>query len=121
MAVAELAVALPALVILVLASIEATNMIFLRESLSATAYETVRMAVRADGSTAYANARATEMIVSREIKQATVTMKPSVMEDTERGEVVVVTANAPCAANSMLPSWFFAGRSMTVTATMVKE
>ncbi len=120
-AAAELAVALPALVILVLASIESTGMIFLREGMSATAYETLRMAVRADGSTAAANARATEMLTSREINGATVTLDPPVMEAVERGETVVVTATAPCAANSMLPAWFFAGKQMTVTATMVKE
>lgn len=120
-AAAELAVALPALVILVLASIEATGMIFLREGLSSTAYETVRMAVRADGSTVAANARATEMITSRQINSGSVTLNPAVMEDTDRGQTVVVTVSAPCSANSMLPSWFFAGRSITVTATMVKE
>lgn len=120
-AAAELAVALPALVILVLASIEATGMIFLREGLSATAYETARMAVRADGSTAAANARATEMITSREINKATITLNPTTMESTPRGDAVVVTVSAPCGDNSLLPAWFFAGRSMSVTATMIKE
>lgn len=120
-AAAELAVALPALVILVLASIEATGMIFLREGLTSAAYETARMAVRADGSTAAANTRATEMITARDIKGSNVTLDPPNMETTPRGTVVEVTVTAPCSANSMLPAWFFAGRSMSVTAKMVKE
>ena len=75
-AVAELAICLPLLVLLVFASIEACSMIFLDHGLSIASYEGVRAAINYDGTNADVTARCNEIISQREIADATVSTNP---------------------------------------------
>jgi hypothetical protein len=120
-AAAELAICLPLVVLLVMASIEACTMIFLDHGLTITSYEGVRAAIHYDGTSTGVLARCNEIINQREIESATVTMNPASIEGVPRGEQVSVTVTAPCEPNMIIPPWFFGGRTLSVTTTMVKE
>jgi Flp pilus assembly protein TadG len=120
-AAVELAICLPLLVLLVMASIEACTMIFLDHSLTIASYEGVRAGINYDGTNADVLARANAIINSRDIQGAQVTIDPPDVESAERGETIAVTVSAPCNLNMVIPPWFYDGRTLRSTMTMVKE
>jgi hypothetical protein len=38
-----------------------------------------------------------------------------------RGTPIAITVSAPCDANAIVAPWFFGGKTLSVTTTMVKE
>lgn len=120
-ATVELAVCLPVIVILALGSMESASMIFLRQALVQSAYETVKEAVRTNGSQASAVERGEQVLSFRDIEGQEITFDPPNVDDLDSGTPVTVTVSAPGDANSVLPFGPFQGRQITVTATMLKE
>jgi len=119
-AVAELAICLPAIVLLVFGAIECTSMIFLRQTLAITAYEGVRIAIKNDTTTADVDTRCNRIFTDRSVAGGTVVTDPAITETAVRGTPVTVTITAPCDANSILPLQFFGG-NLQATAIMNKE
>ncbi len=120
-ATTELAVCLPVIVLLVFASIEACSMIFLRQALCATTYEGVRVAVRDNATNTDVLARCQEVLDGRSIGGATVSLNPTNVSVVDPGDPITVSVTASCDANSIMPPWFFGGRSLTASSAMVKE
>lgn len=96
-------------------------MIFLDHSLTITSYEGVRVAINYDATNTDVMARCDEIIDQRSVNDATVAINPDDVANVPRGEPIQVTVTAPCDANAILPPWFYGGRTLTVTTTMVKE
>jgi Flp pilus assembly protein TadG len=120
-AAAELAVCLPVVVLLVIATIEACSAIFLKQSLTVAAYEGVRTALE-EGSTASAvQATCNQILSDRKVQEASVTLTPSDMSVLQPGEYIDVTVSAPCDTNSLVPTSFYRGRQMSATASMMIE
>jgi Flp pilus assembly protein TadG len=120
-AAVELAICLPLIVLLVMASIEACTMIFLDHSLTIASYEGVRAGINYDGTNADVLARCNEIINQRSIKGAQVSINPGDVAAVSRGEQIAVTVSAPCDLNMVVPPWFYEGRTLRSTITMVKE
>ncbi len=121
-AATELAVCLPPLLLLVVASIEFANMIFLNHSLSIAAYESARQAVPKQASNADVESCCTEILNNRGVVAATVLLSPADITTAEPGQHVTVTITAECADNArILPLWFFHNHTMTSHVTMVRE
>jgi hypothetical protein len=120
-AAAELAICLPLIVSLVLASIEACSMIFLDHSLTIASYEGVRVAINFDGTNSSVLARCNQIISERSVADATVSINPANVANVPRGQAIQITVTAPCDSNMIIPPWFFGGRTLTATTTMVKE
>lgn len=121
LAAAELAVCLPIIVLILLASIEACSAVFLKHSLTAAAYEGVRVALDQNGTSASVKAKCEEILSDRRVKGATVKIKPASVESLKPGEYVDVTITAPCSENAIVPVTFYRGRSMSATASMMIE
>ena len=96
-------------------------MIFVRQGLSVAAYEGVRAAIPDDGTTADMTKRSEAVLTARDIRGTTITATPKDVTTAARGTQVSVRVTATCDANSLMPAWFFGGRSLEATATMVKE
>jgi Flp pilus assembly protein TadG len=120
-AVAELAICLPLLVLLVFASIEACSMIFLEHGLSIASYEGVRAGISYDATNADVMSRCNEIINQRSIAGATVSTNPGNVANVQKGQPITVTVSAPSNANMISPPWFFGGMTLTARTTMVKE
>ena len=120
-AAAELAICLPLIVFLLLASLEACSMIFLDHSLTITSYEGVRVAINFDGTNAAVLARCNQIINDRGVAGATVAISPANVAAANRGEHVTITVSAPCNSNAIMPPWFYGGKTLTSSTTMVKE
>ena len=121
LAAAELAVCLPVIVLLVLATIEACSMVFLKQSLTVAAYEGVRTAI-ADGATADSVMATCEQILKdRHVEDAKITVTPTDIAALSPGQYVDVTITAPCDANSIIPDMFYRGRKLSAGASMMIE
>lgn len=120
-AVVELAVCLPIIVLLVFASIETCNMIFLRQALNASAYEGIRVAVRPDATSQQAINRCQAVLDGRGIQNSSIVFDPQDVSAVPRGQQIEVTVSAGCESNGAGPSWFFGGRTLEGRAVFVKE
>jgi hypothetical protein len=117
----EFAVCLPVLVLLVLGSIEASSFIFLKQSLNVAAYEGIREAIRLDGDNAGGDARAVNILTSRNVRDFDVSFPSGETSRLPRGRDVVIEVSAPTITNSPLAGQFIPNRIVTARIVMVKE
>jgi Flp pilus assembly protein TadG len=120
-AAAELAVCLPVVVLLVIATLEACSAVFLKQSLTVSAYEGVRTAIVPGATPASVQTACNQILKDRKVKGASVTVSPSNISALKPGDYVDVIVTAPCASNSVVPVKFYRGRNMTSKASMMIE
>ncbi len=112
---------LPLIVMLVMASLEACTMVFLNHSLSIASYEAVRVAINFDATNSEVEERCDALIEARNVSGALLSISPADVATVPRGTPIALTVSAPCDANALIPPWFFGGKTLSVTTTMVKE
>ena len=95
-------------------------MIFVKQSLHISAYESVRRAVKRDETTDDVVARANLILNERRVNSATVTITPTDFETVDRGTPVTISVSAPTNENTILRLKFFSG-DLESAVTMVKE
>jgi Flp pilus assembly protein TadG len=120
-AAAELAVCLPVVVLIVIATIEACSAIFLKQALTVAAYEGARTALAERTISGSVQAAANQILTDRKIKGASVTLNPSNIANLQPGDFIDVTVSAPCNLNSAVPTTFYRGRTLQATASMMVE
>ena len=120
-AAAEFAVCLPVIVLLVLAMIESCTMIFLKQSLTIAAYEGVHTALENNANDADVLRVSQQILTERRVKGGTTEVRPGSVSSVPVGEYITVTVSAPAEQNTMFPGSFFNGRTLTGSATMMKE
>lgn len=120
-ATTEFAVTLPIIMLMILAMIESCSMIFLKQSLTVASYEGIRTALIENASGDDVRLTCQQLLDDRRIQGGTVTIQPADFENLAAGEYVQVTVTAPADLNSVIPGSFFRGRTLTGTATMMKE
>lgn len=120
-AAAELAVCLPVIVLIVLATIEACTMVFLKQSLSIAAYEGARTALAQNATDADVMRAAQQVLTERRVNGGAVVVLPADLAAVAQGEYMTVTATAPAAGNAVIPIQFYRGRTLTGSATIMKE
>jgi len=120
-AAAEFAVCLPVIVLLVLAMIESCTMIFLKQSLTVAAYEGVRTALQDRAVSADVQRRGQQVLTQRRVQGGTMAVTPSDIPAVPVGQYITVTVSAPADRNSVIAGSFFNGRTLSATATMMKE
>ncbi len=116
----ELAICLPILLLIALGSMEAANLIFLRQALVQSAYEAAKVASKTGDETLARNA-AMDVADGRQIKQLSFAFSPTNLKATNRGEKITVTISAPGDSNSVIPFGPFTGKTVAVSAVMVRE
>lgn len=119
-AVVELAICLPVVLLLVFASLEGANMLFLRQALVQSTYEAAKAAARPDGNEASARALAEEVLRSRNITLGQITFSED-LEDVEKGEVFSITISVEGDQKSITNLGPFNGLDIAATATLHKE
>ncbi len=120
-AAVELAVCLPIVVLLVIGTIEACSMVFLKQSLAVAAYEGARTAIVPGTTKADVDAACQQILTDRNVSGGTVTVSPANFDALNPGDFVNVTVSAPCSSNSVVPITFYKGRTLTSTASMMIE
>ena len=65
--------------------------------------------------------RGDQVIADRNLNDTQITLNPSDMASTNKGQLVEVTATAPFDSNRIFPSFFFGGQTLTADVTMQRE
>jgi Flp pilus assembly protein TadG len=120
-AAAELAVCLPVVVLIVIATIEACSALFLKQSLTVAAYEGARTALAERQVAGSVQAACDQILNDRNVRGATVTVSPVDIASLQPGQFIDVTVSAPCDSNSVVPTTFYRGRTLSATASMMVE
>lgn len=119
-AVVEFAVCLPVILLVVLGSIEAASMLFLRQTLVQAAYEGAKVAIRT-GDSASAETVIRQVATGRRIEQLTIKTSPSDLNTALPGETITIEVSAPGDANSLFPFGPFKNKVVSASAVMVRE
>ena len=120
-AATEFAVCLPVIVLLVLGMIECCTMIFLKQSLTIASYEGVRTALEERAVSSDVLRTSQQILTQRRVQGGSITVNPSNIPAIPTGQYITVTVSAPADSNSVLPGSFFRGRTLSASATMMKE
>jgi Flp pilus assembly protein TadG len=126
-AVVETALLLPLLILLAFGSIELSNMVFLKQSLSIAAYEGARLITKPGSTQAQADARISEVLAARNVTSYTVQYTTtngaalSVTPLTPRGTLLCVTVQSSNGGGDYGPLRMFTGRSVQCQTTMVRQ
>lgn len=122
-AVVELAVCLPVIFTVVFASIEACNMIALKQVISESAYDGAFQAIQPDAEEANIIAGVNAVLAARNVTPSSVAIEGpggKSLASTVRGETITVTVNAVSDGNVVGPQLFGAGKTLSSAMTGMK-
>ena len=119
-AVVEFAVCLPLLMLIILGAIEATHGIFLKQALSAAAYEGMRVAIEPRSKQSDATKQAQALLDARLVKGSQITFDANI-DTAPRGQKVAIEVSAPISLNSPFIGRVIQDRVVKVRTVMVKE
>lgn len=122
-ATAELAIALPILMLMIFGGMEASNSLFLKQGMTVAAYETAKMATTVGFTSDEALARGQVALDARGFGEADITIDPPNVTAVEPGTPIVVTVTAPSDLNAIVPIGVLWGESVQVNAqiTMIRN
>ncbi len=121
LAATEFAVCLPLIIVLLLGTLEASMMIFLKQSLSIAAYEGARVAITTGATEAEVIAACNQILDQRNVDGASVSVSPAPIESQPVRTWLTVTVSAPAGRNSAIQGLFYSSHTVTAQATMMKE
>ena len=117
----ELAVCLPIILVLILGTLQACSMFYLKQNLAVSAYEGIRRCVEYNATSDQVEAACLQILQDRRVVGGTVEISPANYETLPRQTWITITVKAPSNSNSPLRGWVYADRSLTASATMMKE
>ncbi|QDT52045.1 TadE-like protein [Caulifigura coniformis] len=117
-AVVELAICLPLMVMLTFGAIEASNAIYLKQTLVTAAYEAARMATALGATQQDGEARYSEIVSAVGVQGTTITFTPQITAITPAGTAIRVTVTAPADSNSFSIRRFMKGTTLRASVTM---
>jgi Flp pilus assembly protein TadG len=120
LAVVELAICLPLMVMLTFGAIEAANAIYLKQTLVTAAYEAARTATALGATQADGEARYSEVVNAVGMKGSAIAFSPSITPTTASGTAIKVTVTAPADSNSFSIRRFMKGTTLKAVVTMPK-
>jgi Flp pilus assembly protein TadG len=118
LAVVELAICLPVMIMLTFGAVEAANAIYLKQMLVTAAYEAARTATALGNTQADGEARYTQIVNSVGIKGSSITFTPPITSSTASGTAIKVTVTAPADSNSFSIKKYFKGTTLKGVVTM---
>lgn len=120
-AAVEFAVCLPMILMLLIGTIEACSMIYLKQTLSISAYEGIRAAILPDATATSVMDRASAVLVARGVSDGSVTISPADFESQPPETWITVNVTAAGGSNSVITGWYFDTHTISASATMMKE
>ena len=118
-ATVELAICLPVMMLITLGTIETTNAIYLKQTLTSIAYEGARLASGTGGTTSDAEGLCGQLLSARNIHGATVTCT-RILPSTLPGTPITVTVSASADNNSIGTLKYFRNTWLNSSASMPK-
>ncbi len=119
-ALMELAVCLPLVVMITMATIEACSVLYLKQALKIAAYEGCRTGLVPSATVMNARAQSEELLNSRDIRGYTINITPD-PNTLRSGQLLKVEVRCKCADNLLLHSWFYKNKLLSESVEMVKD
>lgn len=120
-AVVEFAIIFPVFVAILVGTIEACGMVFLRQSVEMAAYEATRVAIVNQTKADQVQQAAKVVLDSRKVRDYTIKITPTNFQAAPYGSFIQIEVSAPCASNSLIPILYYGGRTMVGQVEMMKE
>ncbi len=120
-ALVELAICLPLVVVITMGTIETCTMLYLKQSLKVAAFEGCRVGLIPSATSVNVSSQAGDILNSREVRNYTVTMSPPDPTGLRTGDILTVTVSANANANSVLRGWFFSGKTLRESVSLIKD
>lgn len=120
-ATVELAICLPVLLTLTLATVDLCSVFFLKETITIAAYEGARRGVNRGGTNAAAAARTQEVLAERSINDCVITFEGSSFDSASTLEHVTYVVEVPVGGNLVSPAGLYGNLKLTSRVTMRKE
>lgn len=119
--IVEMAFTLPVFALIVLASIEASSMIFLKQSLEIAAYEGARIAIVPGSDNGNVQAGCQQILSARSVVVDSIAVTPIDFDTHPYGTPIRVEITASCIDNCLISPWFYVNKSISADVTMMKE
>jgi Flp pilus assembly protein TadG len=120
-AATEFAVCLPLIMVLLLGTLEASTMIFLKQTLSIAAYEGARTAITTNATVTDVEGACNRILTQRSVEDSSVVVSPSPLASQPVQSWITVTVSAPANSNSVVRGLFCSSHTVSAQATMMKE
>ncbi len=118
-AVVEFVLCLPILLLLIIMTVEACNMIYLKHSLAVAAYEGARTSTIKGATTRDVERAAEEVLDQRKIHACDVQISPDRIRDAAMGQYITVTATTHSKPNAVFKGLF--DTTLRESVSMMKE
>jgi hypothetical protein len=112
-AIIELAVCLPILVLVTLATIEACAMLYLKQTLTIAAFEGARLGVIQGSQALNVEAQSQLILIDHGVASYAISMEPADPSTLTAGDYFRVSVSAECSPNSLIGGWFYTGKTFT--------
>ena len=120
-AVVELAICLPVLVLILLATIDACVMLQLQQNVAITAYEGARIGIIPGAENATLQLQCEMLLDDRNISNYTITTSPADLSTLSEGDLLTVTVTANCVENTVVGGVFFENKTISESVVMKAE
>jgi len=120
-AAVECAVALPLLLLLIAATVDICNMMFLRQHMTVAAYEGARVAITNDSSIEDVEAQVQIILNERGIVPNEIVVSPADFATADFRTPIEVEISADASANTLFRGVFAKDKVITARMTMMKE
>ena len=120
-AVIELALCLPVLFVLVLATMEACSMLYLQQKLKVTAYEGARVAIVPTAKIENVVHQCETLLDATNVQSYSISLSPSDPTTLNDGDYVTVTVSAPFSENSLAGGWLYTNKILSRSVPLHAE
>ncbi|MFG0267818.1 MAG: TadE/TadG family type IV pilus assembly protein [Rhodopirellula sp. JB055] len=119
-AVTELAVGLPLLLVVMMGTVEACTMIRLQQKMKMVAYEGARVGVLPDAKAENVEWQCDTLGTDQRLNDIVVVMDPMDPQSLDSGDWFTVEVQAPFSSNSLMGGWGFGNYDLTESVTLQK-
>lgn len=120
-AIVEVALTLPILVLVCLATIDTCRVIFVRQSAKLAAFECARIGIIPGVTRTQLEQLCATFMSSRSVSQASVSLSVSELAMLSKGDLLTVTVTVPANSNALSSSWFYRGRTFSESVSILVE
>lgn len=120
-ALVELAVSLPVLFLITMATVETCRVIYLRQSIKIAAFEAARLSILPNATFEIVKIQTDCVLLGRNIRNYEVTCTPDPPSSAKEGDLITIRITAPIAENSIMTSWIYRDRVIDETVRIMKD
>ncbi|TWU51900.1 TadE family protein [Rubripirellula reticaptiva] len=120
-AIVELAVCLPVLVMMTLATVEACTMLYVQQTLKTTAFEGARVGIVPGATVENINFQCETLLDSHSINGYAISANPSDPTQLSQGDWLEITITAPFADNSLVGGWIYSDKTLERSVSLRAE